>query len=289
MAGQASDGPSNKGIAGQERNVSDLRNRVPAYPRTSKSARPQRPDKEYYMITGASRQEQVERIGKVLDGTQYKDWEIGRYERNDHISFRVEAKVVDVFSKKVTSNFGPLHRIPLDAAEHVILSIVYQAIRETELHEVAEHFHYAGVRVFDPHVYVSYANSDCELVRGFWGQSSTYDGEMFHGELSVREEFTSERAARRRERLTSFLRCCTTTLVHLSSAAFHDPWVQWELEMSRRLGKRVVGAYVEADAPLCVATAPGFEGTCVVLWQDVRSVLMDAAGGVGASGSLGGA
>ncbi len=66
---------------------------------------------------------------------------------------------------------------------------------------------------------------------------------MDFNDWSLRAPFDSERADDIREGIRERIRQASLTLVYVSDHAAGSKWVNWEVEESVKLGKKVVGVY----------------------------------------------
>ncbi|HKW18259.1 MAG TPA: TIR domain-containing protein [Terriglobales bacterium] len=198
-----------------------------------------------------------ERLHSIISKIKYRNSVIRLEQMNGAFFVRVGARVPDVNSGKPFTNFGPIHRIPMNVNAITLVNLVYQCIRENELHELAEFFFYDGVRVYDPHTYVSFAEDDLEDVKVLRGQSRVVLGE-FHTvteSLIPKGAFNSVDSEGVRKKLRGLIGNCERTVVHLSSRTASSDWVKWEVQTSRTLGKQIIAAY---DGETIPAHEPDF-------------------------------
>jgi hypothetical protein len=97
----------------------------------------------------------------------------------------------------------------------------------------------------------------------------------------VKEPFDSERAEYIKRRLGERINQASTTVVFASEKTADSPWVQWEVEKSRELGKRIIVTHVGERAP---GNLPGWLRAAdikIVPWSGLAGELEQALEAVG--------
>jgi hypothetical protein len=92
-------------------------------------------------------------------------------------------------------------------------------------------------------VFISFTNEDKPMVELLRGQAQKEDSTVAFNDWSLRAPFDSERADYLREGIRDRIRQASLTLVYVSDNAARSKWVNWEVEESVKLGKKVVGVY----------------------------------------------
>ena len=92
-------------------------------------------------------------------------------------------------------------------------------------------------------VFISFTNEDKPMVELLRGQAQKEDSTVEFNDWSLRAPFDSERAETIREGIRERIRQASLTLVYVSDHAAKSKWVNWEVEESVKLEKKVVGVY----------------------------------------------
>ena len=92
-------------------------------------------------------------------------------------------------------------------------------------------------------VFISFTNEDKPMVELLRGQAQKEDSTVNFNDWSLRAPFDSERAETIRKGIRERIRQASLTLVYVSDHTAGSKWVNWEVEESVKLGKKVVGVY----------------------------------------------
>jgi len=92
-------------------------------------------------------------------------------------------------------------------------------------------------------VFISFTNEDKPMVELLRGQAQKEDSAVDFNDWSLRAPFDSERAETIREGIRERIRQASLTLVYVSDHTAKSKWVNWEVEESVKLEKKVVGVY----------------------------------------------
>ena len=98
-------------------------------------------------------------------------------------------------------------------------------------------------------VYISFVNEDKPLVELLRGQALKEDSTLEFNDWSLREPFDSERGETIRKGIHERIQQSSVTLVYVSDHTAKSKWVNWEVEESLKLGKKVVGVYQGVNPP----------------------------------------
>jgi hypothetical protein len=97
-------------------------------------------------------------------------------------------------------------------------------------------------------VFISFANEDKPQVQRLRRQAQKEDSGLNFNDWSLRAPFDSERAEYIRKGVLERIRQSSVTLVYVSDETAKSEWVNWEVEASVKLGKKVVGVH-RGDLP----------------------------------------
>lgn len=92
-------------------------------------------------------------------------------------------------------------------------------------------------------VFISFAYEDLNEVNLLRGQAKNETSDIDFNDLSVKEPFDSQRAEYIRQKIRERINQSSVTVVYLSSDTTQSKWVEWEVEKSLELGKRVVATH----------------------------------------------
>lgn len=98
-------------------------------------------------------------------------------------------------------------------------------------------------------VFISFAYEDIDEVNLLRGQAKNENADIEFNDVSVREPFDSERAEYVKQKIRERINRCSTTVVYLSPATENSKWVDWEVDKSIELGKRVIAVHSGTTAP----------------------------------------
>ena len=122
-------------------------------------------------------------------------------------------------------------------------------------------------------VFISFAYEDVDHVNLLRGQAKSENSPLEFNDHSVNEPFDSDRSEYIKQKLRERINRCSTTVVYLSTDTPTSKWVQWEVEKSIELGKRVVATY-SGEAP--PGNLPAFiqeHGIKLVRWSKLADEL----------------
>ncbi|MCR6727814.1 MULTISPECIES: TIR domain-containing protein [Agrobacterium tumefaciens complex] len=98
-------------------------------------------------------------------------------------------------------------------------------------------------------VFISFATEDMNEVNLLRAHAKNENSDIEFNDHSVREPYDSERAAYIKQKITERINRSSVTVVYLSDSTAQSQWVQWEVEKSISLGKRVVAVHPEGKPP----------------------------------------
>lgn len=122
-------------------------------------------------------------------------------------------------------------------------------------------------------IFISFANEDMDEVNLLRGHSKNPNSDLKFVDRSVKEPFDSERAEYIRQKLGERIRQCSTTVVYLSDKSASSNWVNWEVEKSLELGKRVIATHKGSTPPTNLPQAIKENGVEVVPWSNLKQKL----------------
>lgn len=101
----------------------------------------------------------------------------------------------------------------------------------------------AALRGCKKNVFISFAIEDMNEVNLLRAQAKNENSHIEFNDHSVKEPFDSERADYIRQKITERINRTSITVVFLSKNTAQSTWVNWEVEKSLELGKKVIAAH----------------------------------------------
>jgi hypothetical protein len=122
-------------------------------------------------------------------------------------------------------------------------------------------------------LFISFAHEDLDEVNLFRGQAKNERSDIEFVDRSVREPFDSNRADYIRQRISERIRQSSMTVVYLSDSSANSSWVNWEIERSIELGRKVVAFHKGDTPPRDLPRAVEAYKIKIVKWADLGSEL----------------
>lgn len=122
-------------------------------------------------------------------------------------------------------------------------------------------------------VFISFAHEDMEEVNLLRGQAKNEKSPIEFNDWSVSEPYESERATYIKQQIDERINQCSVTVVYVTPDSASSPWVQWEIERSLELGKRVIGVYKGTSKPNYDFPALSIGGIKCIPWSDLAAEL----------------
>ncbi len=97
--------------------------------------------------------------------------------------------------------------------------------------------------------FISFANEDLDKVNLLRGQAKNENSAIDFNDLSLKEPFDSERTDYIKRKLREKIVRSSVTIVFCTEDSAKSKWVNWEVETSLSLGKRVICMYQEGQKP----------------------------------------
>ncbi len=122
-------------------------------------------------------------------------------------------------------------------------------------------------------VFISFAAEDLAEVNLLRGQAKNENNDIEFNDYSVQEPYDSSRAEYIKQRLTERINMASTTVVYVSPHTANSRWVEWEVEKSIELGKRVVAVHKGGTPPAQLPRWVNKHKLPVVRWADLANSL----------------
>lgn len=122
-------------------------------------------------------------------------------------------------------------------------------------------------------IFISFAYEDIDEVNLLRAQSKNELSSIVFNDWSVSDPFDSTNADYTRQQITERIRQSSMTVVYLSSDTADSRWVEWEVEKSIELGKRVIAVHAGAAPPMNLPDWIEHHGVTVVSWSDLAKTL----------------
>lgn len=124
-----------------------------------------------------------------------------------------------------------------------------------------------GAQEGKKNVFISFDYEDVGEVNLLRGQAMNPNSDIEFRDYSVREAYNSERAVYIKQKLAERINQTSTTVVYISEHTRNSEWVQWEVEKSLQLGKRVIAMHKGDRPPAALPSWVGENGIKVVPWS----------------------
>ncbi|WP_245279565.1 TIR domain-containing protein [Rhizobium leguminosarum] len=122
-------------------------------------------------------------------------------------------------------------------------------------------------------VFISFATEDMAEVNLLRGQAKNENSDIEFNDHSVREPYDSERADYIKSKITERINRCSVTVVYVSESTAQSRWVQWEVEKSLALGKKVVATHAGASPASALPKWLSRPEIKVVPWRNLSGEL----------------
>lgn len=116
-------------------------------------------------------------------------------------------------------------------------------------------------------VFISFAYEDIDEVNLLRGQAKNENSPIEFNDWSVNEPFDSEKAGYIKKKIEERINACSVTVVYLSKDSVKSKWVEWEIQKSLALGKRVIGVYKGTAKPARLPKAISDNSVKTVSWS----------------------
>jgi hypothetical protein len=122
-------------------------------------------------------------------------------------------------------------------------------------------------------VFISFDHDDLVEVNLLRGQAKNERNDLEFIDRSVHEPYDSERAEYIRSRLAERINQASVTVIYLTDESSRSRWVQWEVEKSLELGKKVVATHSKKGLPKNIPEWISKNGVKVVPWNKLSEEL----------------
>jgi hypothetical protein len=116
-------------------------------------------------------------------------------------------------------------------------------------------------------LFISFASEDIDTINLLRGQAKNERSDIDFVDRSVRDPFDSKRSDYIRQRISERIRQSSMTAVFLSPDAAGSSWVNWEIERSIELGRKVVAFFSGDRPPNVLPEAVRRHGIKIVPWS----------------------
>lgn len=120
-------------------------------------------------------------------------------------------------------------------------------------------------------VFISFAHEDIDEINLLRGQAKNERSDLEFIDRSVRDPYESERAEYIKQRISERIRQSSVTVVYLTPDAAKSSWVNWEIERSLELDKKVIAVHKGENAPASLPKAVSGHDIKIVSWSDLAA------------------
>lgn len=116
-------------------------------------------------------------------------------------------------------------------------------------------------------VFISFSSRDLNDVNLLRGQVKNRNSDIEFSDWSLKVPFDSKKAEYIKRGIRERIRQCSVTVVYVSANTAGSAWVNWEIEESVAMGKRVVAIHKGNKAPFPLPKAVTDNKVPVVSWN----------------------
>jgi hypothetical protein len=122
-------------------------------------------------------------------------------------------------------------------------------------------------------VFISFDYEDVNEVNLLRGQSKNEFSDIAFNDWSVSDSINSERAEYIMRQIRERIERCSVTVVYVTDKTADSEWVNWEIEESVKLNKKVIAVHKGASKPTRLPRALRSAGAPVVSWSNLAAAL----------------
>lgn len=137
----------------------------------------------------------------------------------------------------------------------------------SRLEEIARKRLKEGDKDSKHNVFISFAVEDKRDVDFLRGQAKNKQSDLEFNDWSLREPFNSKRAEYIKQGIRDRIKRSSVTIVYISDKTASSRWVNWEVNESIKLGKKVVAMYKGDRPPSKLPSSVKNNNIKVVKWN----------------------
>lgn len=123
-------------------------------------------------------------------------------------------------------------------------------------------------------LFISFAFEDANEVNLLRGQAKNDSSDLEFNDWSVKDAFDSKNADYIKRQITERIQRSSTTVVYVSDQTQNSRWVNWEVETSLKLGKRVIAVHKGDSRPKNLPDSVNGNKTIQVIpWKNLKNKL----------------
>ena len=128
-------------------------------------------------------------------------------------------------------------------------------------------------------VFISFAYEDMDEVNLLRGQAKNDSSDLEFSDYSVKKEFNSNDSDYIKRKICEKIEKTSVTMVYLSNQSMKSPWVKWEIEKSKEMGKGVIGVYKGDNPPANIPKHIKDNTNSIVKWnhESIMSAVDEAS------------
>ena len=121
--------------------------------------------------------------------------------------------------------------------------------------------------------FISFAYDDADEVNLLRAQAKNDKSDIEFIDRSVREPFNSERINYLKQKISERIKQASQTIVYVTDKTHKSDWVNWEINKSLELGKKVVAVHKGDTPPTKLPRAITDNNIDIVAWSDLADKL----------------
>ncbi|PHQ69220.1 MAG: molecular chaperone Tir [Sneathiella sp.] len=123
-------------------------------------------------------------------------------------------------------------------------------------------------------VFISFAYEDANEVNLLRGQAKNENSDIEFNDWSVKDAFNSKNADYIKRQITERIKQSSTTVVYVSDQTKNSNWVNWEVQKSIELNKRVIAVHKGDKPPRSLPDAvKGNKSINLIKWKHLKDHL----------------
>ncbi len=123
-------------------------------------------------------------------------------------------------------------------------------------------------------LFISFAYEDANEVNLLRGQAKSERSDIEFNDWSVKDAFDSKNSDYIKRQITERIRQSSTTVVYVSEQTQNSRWVNWEVQKSLELGKRVIAVHKGDNAPKNLPdSVRNNPDIAVERWSNLKNIL----------------
>lgn len=118
-------------------------------------------------------------------------------------------------------------------------------------------------------IFLSFNYDDIDEVNLLRAQAKNEKSDIEFIDRSVKDQIDSEREEYIKQKITERIRQCSQTVVYVTEKSHSSKWVEWEVQKSLELGKKIIAVHKGDTAPKKLPACIKDNKIKLVSWQNL--------------------